>query len=160
MEQTKPKLQHIGVHCMEKRQCLGVQCSGLQGLQKKGPAPATDLGLGKGSEDGHQLLVFHVVSRAECNVEDVDRLLTDVLATNPTVNPGQQHHCCPSTTWEYQQQFHAHLGVLLIIDGGLCLAEEPAVRRGVGKARDHFIKVPAQTAGMGSQASTLCPPPA
>lgn len=46
---------------------------------------------------------------------------------NSTVNPGQQHHCCPSTTWEYQQQLHAHLGILLIVGGGLCLAEEPAV---------------------------------
>lgn len=49
--------------------------------------PVTDLGLGKGSEDGHQLLIFHVVSCTERDIEDVDWLLTDVLATKPHCEP-------------------------------------------------------------------------
>lgn len=55
-----------------------------QGLHKVGPTPATDLGLDKGSEDGHQLLIFHVVSRAERDIQDVDRLLMDILARTPS----------------------------------------------------------------------------
>lgn len=48
------------------------------------------------------------------------------------------------------QQWHrAHLGILLLVDTGSCLTEELTLRRRVGKARDHFIKVPAQMVGMG-----------
>lgn len=72
---------------MGMRQCLGIWCPGLQGPQKGDPAPETDLGLGKSSEDGHQLLVFHVVSPAKRDVEDMDRLLMDILATKLPSQP-------------------------------------------------------------------------
>lgn len=95
------ELENLSTEGANKTQVAAVGCRVLQGLQKWGPAPVTDLGLGKGSEDRHQLLIFRMVSPAERDVEDMDWLLVDVLGTkpNPWVNRNQQQQQRhPSTT--------------------------------------------------------------
>lgn len=75
--------------------------TGVWGPNWEGPARLVHLGLGEGSEDRHQLLILHVVCAAQRDVEDVDWLLTDVLAMRAPLSPAasaQQRCHQPRTT--------------------------------------------------------------
>lgn len=55
----------------------------------------THLGLGKSSEDRHQLLILGMVCLAERNVKDVDWFLMGVLATRALLSPfAPAQSCC------------------------------------------------------------------
>lgn len=61
----------------------------------------THLGLGKSSEDRHQLLILGMVRPAERNVEDMDWFLMDVLAMRAWLSPfAPAQPCCHRPEWE------------------------------------------------------------
>lgn len=102
-----------------------------------------DLRLCEGAENRHQVLVFKVIRPPNRDVQDVDGLLLDVLESTTRQDRTlavKIPQTCKSPA-RFQQPARPHLGVLLVVERDPGLAEEGALRGGVGKAGNHFIEV-------------------